>query len=191
MSITRREFLLGTGAGLLLPKTYDFFANFLAKNGEPFLEKPSSCAQTIYCSDIFGEGGLRLLLDTPEYEIPDFSSFTYEEFFREFFPDWLSEPDFWETRKDWYPREAYIDEWTAFDLWVRRHSPDVKAFELLEWVDLGETRSSRDGVDGWIDFTDGVHPGNDSRFTDVDHLGASILQHRLNELNMGIEVALA
>ena len=132
-----------------------------------------------------------MLLDTPEYEIPDFSSFTYEEFFREFFPDWLSEPDFWETRKDWYPREAYIDEWTAFDLWVRRHSPDVKAFELLEWVDLGETRSSRDGVDGWIDFTDGVHPGNDSRFTDVDHLGASILQHRLNELDMGIEVALA
>ena len=191
MSVTRREFLLGTGAGLLLPKTYDFFANFLAKNGEPFLEKPSSCTQTIYCSDIFGEGGLRLLLDTPEYEIPDFSSFTYEEFFREFFPDWLSEPDFWETRKDWYPREAYIDEWTAFDLWVRRHSPDVKAFELLEWVDLGETRSSRDGVDGWIDFTDGVHPGNDSRFTDVDQLGASILQHRLNELNMGIEVALA
>ena len=90
-----------------------------------------------------------------------------------------------------YPREAYVDEWTAFDLWIRRHSPDVKAFELLEWVDLGETRSSRDGVDGWIDFTDGVHPGNDSRFTDVDHLGASILQHRLNELNMGIEVALA
>ena len=44
-------------------------------------------------------------------------------------------------------------------MWVRRHSPDVKAFELLEWVDLGETRSSRDGVDGWIDFTDGVHPG--------------------------------
>ena len=191
MSITRREFLLGTGAGLLLPKTYDFFANFLAKNGEPFLEKPSSCTQTIYCSDIFGEGGLRLLLDTPEYEIPDFSSLTYEEFFQEFLPDWLSEPDFWETRKDWYPREAYIDEWTAFDLWVRRHSPDVKAFELLEWVDLGETRSSRDGVDGWIDFTDGVHPGNDSRFTDVDQLGASILQHRLNELNMGIEVALA
>ena len=34
MSFTRREFLLGTGAGLLLPKTYDFFANFLAKNGE-------------------------------------------------------------------------------------------------------------------------------------------------------------
>ena len=99
------------------------------------------------------------------------------------------DPEF--LQKDWYPREAYIDEWTAFDLWVRRHSPDVKAFELLEWVDLGETRSSRDGVDGWIDFTDGVHPGNDSRFTDVDHLGASILQHRLNELNMGIEVALA
>ena len=40
MSVTRREFLLGTGAGLLLPKTYDFFADFLAKNGEPFLEKP-------------------------------------------------------------------------------------------------------------------------------------------------------
>ena len=87
MSFTRREFLLGTGAGLLLPKTYDFFANFLAKNGEPLLEKPTDFTQTIYCSDIFGEGGLRLLLDTPEYEIPDFSSFTYEEFFQEFFPD--------------------------------------------------------------------------------------------------------
>ena len=191
MSFTRREFLLGTGAGLLLPKTYDFFANFLAKNGEPFLEKPTDCKQVIYCSDIFGEGGLRLLLDTPEYEIPDFSSLTYEEFFKEFFPDWLSEQDFWETRKDWYPREAYIDEWTAFDMWVRRHSPDVKAFELLEWVDLGETRSRREGVDGWIDFTDGVHPGNDSRFVDVDQLGASILQYRLNELNMDVEVALA
>ena len=191
MSFTRREFLLGTGAGLLLPKTYDFFANFLAKTGEPFLDKPTDCKQVIYCSDIFGEGGLRLLLDTPEYEIPDFSSLTYEEFFKEFFPDWLSEQDFWETRKDWYPREAYIDEWTAFDMWVRRHSPDVKAFELLEWVDLGETRSRREGVDGWIDFTDGVHPGNDSRFVDVDQLGASILQYRLNELNMDVEVALA
>ena len=148
MSFTRREFLLGTGAGLLLPKTYDFFANFLAQNGEPFLEKPTDCKQVIYCSDIFGEGGLRLLLDTPEYEIPDFSSLTYEEFFQEFFPDRLLEPGFWETKGDWYPREAYIDEWTAFEMWVERHSPDVKAFELLEWVDLGETRSRRDGVDG-------------------------------------------
>ena len=35
MSFSRREFLLGFGAGLLLPKTWESYADYLARTGEP------------------------------------------------------------------------------------------------------------------------------------------------------------
>ena len=40
MSITRRNFILGTAAGLILPSYYDKVFTFFENHGEPLLEIP-------------------------------------------------------------------------------------------------------------------------------------------------------
>jgi hypothetical protein len=67
MSFSRREFLLGFGAGLLLPKNWDFYAGYLARTGEPYLAVPKSARHTLFvknCDDEEGPGYCSILKTT-------------------------------------------------------------------------------------------------------------------------------
>ena len=65
---TRRTFLKGVGAGLLLPATWDFLANHLEKYGEPLLSAPTPADHTLYAIPLGDD--FQLSLDTAEDEMP-------------------------------------------------------------------------------------------------------------------------
>jgi len=188
MSFSRREFLLGFGAGLLLPKRWDFYANAMARTGEPYLAGPKVAEHTLYATNFGEPEGLRLFLDFDSMDaaVPDFSSMTKREFI-DVYVSGLSAEDF-ECEDD---LDEVVPDWFAFEHWVEGHSPDVKAFELLLYLDLGGLSERNDRGQGWIHFVDGPCPGNSSRWVNIDPLGTSVLQHKLNELDLPVKVALA
>ena len=83
-----------------------------------------------------------------------------------------------------------MPHWYAFEHWVDAHSPDIKAYELLEPLDLGHLSEQQDRDEGWIHFVNGPCPGNSGRWVTIDPLGASVLQHKLNELELPVQVTL-
>ena len=55
MSITRRQFLLGTTAGLILPSFYERAYSFFENHGEPLLIVPKRTEETLYACSEFAE----------------------------------------------------------------------------------------------------------------------------------------
>jgi hypothetical protein len=89
MSITRRQFLLGTTAGLILPSFYEKAYSFFENHGEPLLVAPRQPGEILYaCSDLyrcsdFAEEGFRLKLGDPEAEPPEMTIREFCEAFGE------------------------------------------------------------------------------------------------------------
>lgn len=84
-----------------------------------------------------------------------------------------------------------MPHWYAFEHWVDAHSPDTKAYELLEPLDLGRLSEQQDRDEGWIHFVNGPCPGNSSRWVNIDPLGASVPHHKLHKLRLPVRVAMA
>ena len=186
MSFSRREFLLGFGAGLLLPKTWDFYADYLARTGEPYLAASCDAAHTLYVKDCEDPEGLRLILNYPDHDssVPDFSRMTKRQFTSHYLPGRTEEELAYEDDLN-----EIVPHWFAFEHWVSAHSPDIKAYELLKPLDLGGLSERQDRDKGWIHFVNGPCPGNSSRWVNIDPPGASVLQHKLNELRIPFQVA--
>lgn len=207
--IGRRSFLRAVGATLISTPSLSFFRHFLDTHGNPYLEtvarsQPLGPAPTaIYLKDYLGDGEFRLLLDTPNEEPNEIYTMTNAQFADEFMGGWEDmcqwlnadcvdddgNPD--PSDPLWQHAHDTVNSDFAFEYWVPRYSPDALAFDYLESLDLGLFDTSRDTDSGWIEFTNGVCPGNDSRFVDVDALGASLLQRRLIERNYDVQLILA
>jgi hypothetical protein len=72
MSITRRQFLLGTTAGLILPSFYERAYSLFENHGEPLLIVPKRPEETLYaCSDFAEPPKLQLQLGDPGEGPPD------------------------------------------------------------------------------------------------------------------------
>lgn len=188
MSFSRREFLLGAGAGLLLPKTWDFYSDFLAGHGEPYIDRAPAAQHTLYAASVEGDDGLRLQLDFADVEdsVPDFSSMTKRQFISAYMPNYPQEEIEYESDLD-----EPVDSWYAFENWVYTHSPDSRAFSMLCGLDLGHLSEVKQRTEGWIHFVNGPSPGNASRWVNIDRLGVSILQHKINALNLPVQLAMA
>ena len=65
---TRRTFIKGIGAGLLLPTTWDLFANHLANHGEPLMRVPKRIDHILYAT-CWAED-FQLSLDAIEDDLP-------------------------------------------------------------------------------------------------------------------------
>lgn len=178
---TRRAFLRGVGAGLLLPATWDFLANHLEKYGEPFLSAPTPTDHTLYGIPL-GED-FQLSLDTAEDEMPP-AEMSIRDFIRECAGG--EDHGYWHT--DDYDQP--IGDFFVWEIWPYQYSASARAFYFLYGLDLGTIDSSGETNIGYIDFVEGPAPGNDSRFVCVDALGASLLQHRLADMGYRIAVKL-
>ena len=189
MSITRRQFLLGTAAGLVLPSFYERAYSFFANHGEPLLLVPKDANEVLYACSEFGDG-FELNLGEPDIEPPEMS-------IREFcltFGD--GDPERW-WRENWLfeddgpiDLDEAMDPSTVWDWWLLKYSSNARAYHLLESLDLGPRLCGAKAIGG-LDFICGAAPG-------IDYLGVkaageislSLLQHRLNELGTGIAVKL-
>ncbi|MBJ89308.1 MAG: hypothetical protein CMO98_05535 [Woeseia sp.] len=208
--ISRRHFILGTAAGLVLPSYYDKVLAYFENHGEVYLDKPKSHdieIRALYCED-----------DTYEFHIGDPHeeppAMTIREYARRY--HW-SEQELWKLwwedhegvsfdgdtfdSFDW-DKELSFDE--VWDAWARNDSSFSKAYRFLEPIDLGASLQKGHAA-GELMFLDGplsmagwdylgVRAGNMGYGLGSCESAAatiSLLQKRLNELDMGVLITMA
>lgn len=183
MSISRRQFILGTAAGLILPSYYDKVLAYWENHGEPLIEVPKTTKIELIAIDKCG-WGLELNWGDPLSEPPEM---TVREFARRYCG---SEEDYillWGPDPD-IDFDAPMDWDLGFDTWARCDSPNAAAFGLLAGLDLGPELLDRGPVED-LRFIDGYCPGNDYLAVEVgNEISLSLLQKRLNELDTGISL---
>jgi hypothetical protein len=191
MSITRRQFLLGTTAGLILPSFYERAYSFFENHGEPLLIVPKRTGEILYACSEYVEEGFRLNLGDPEREPPEM---TIREFCAAFgegdLDTWWRENWFGTDDTDPIKWDAQMDPWSVEDWWSLKYSSHGAAYHYLESLDLGPQLKGHRAAGG-LDFYCGGSPGNSFLAVDaMDEVSLSLLQQRLNELGSGLEVRL-
>ena len=187
MSISRRQFILGTASGLILPAYYDKVLAFIENHGEPLIEIPKQASLDLYAVSQGPGDGYELNAGVPWAEPPPMTVREFavehcggEEAFREEWRDG-EEVDF----------DDFMDPEFTVEYWGRSKSPNAQAFYLLDGLDLGPDLEGANAV-GEIRFIDGACPGNDYLgVRATDQVSVSLLQKRLNELDTGIRIVLA
>ena len=186
MSISRRQFILGTAAGFILPSYFDKIFTYFENTGEALLEIPGDAEiELIADYDLGGCDSYELNLGNPHVEPPQM---TLREYAIRYFG----------SEEEWLECNGYEDDdfdrvmdfWEVIDAWERKDSPHARAYRLLESLDLGPEFSGKDAV-GEIRFIDGACPGNDYLGTLApSQLDIALLQKRLNDLDMGIRISI-
>jgi hypothetical protein len=190
MSITRRQFLLGTTAGLILPSFYERAYSFFENHGEPLLIVPKQPEETLYaCADFAAYPKLQLQLGDPGEGPPDMT-------IREFCLRYVEgDPQTW-WREEWLGEDESepidldmpMDEFAVSDRWLRTDSCTARAYRYLESLDLGADLNGPNPIGG-LDFIDGACPGNDYLGVEaMNPVSVSLLQQRLNDLGTGIKI---
>ena len=122
MSITRRQFILGTAAGLILPSFYDKVITLWENEGELLLETPPQSDIELIAIDKWGTG-LQLNLGDPYGEPPEM---TIREFAQRYGYDVETfAEEWWGCDQDDIDLDSPMDEWAVVDLWARNDSPFV------------------------------------------------------------------
>lgn len=189
MSITRRQFLLGSAAGLVLPSFYEKAFSYFENHSEPLLPAPTKPGEILYAHTPFGEG-YELHLGEPYVEPP---SMTIREFCLAFGD---GDPEAW-WRENWLfednipvDMDEPMDQFAVEDWWMLKYSSNARAYHYLEGLDLGPQLSGAKAIGG-LAFHCGAAPGVDYLGAEaIDEISLSLLQHRLNEIGSGIEVKL-
>lgn len=183
MTISRRQFILGTASGLIMPSFYETVLAHVDNYGEPLIELPRQFDTNLFAVAT-GFGEFQLNLGDPDAEPPEL---TVREFAVRYFG---SEKDYvyYFGEEEEIDFDALIDWDVLVDHWARRDSPNAQAYFLLDGLDLGPEFSGADAV-GEIRFIDGPCPGNDYLGVEAaDEVSLSLLQKRLNQLGTGIRV---
>ncbi len=183
MSISRRQFILGTAAGLILPSYFDRAFSYFENTGEALLEVPRNTQIELIASfDLGDEYELNLgdpYQEPPEMTVREYACRYYAG--EEDYLNWIEEDD--------VDLDAKMDFWDIIDTWARHDSPNARAYRLLENLDLGPELCGENAV-GEINFIDGPCPGNDYLGVHAPtQLDLSLLQARLNGLNTGIRLS--
>ena len=182
MSISRRQFILGTASGLILPSYYDKVLAYFENHGEPLIEIPKQVDTELLVVDEYGSYQFHLgdpWAEPPEMTVREFAleHCGGEEAYQE---DWCDGAD--------VDFDDFVDPEIVIDYWARHDSSNAQAFYLLEGLDLGPDLNRKNAV-GEIRFIDGACPGNDYLGVEAaDQVSISLLQKRLNELVTGIRI---
>jgi len=183
MTISRRQFILGTASGLILPSYYETVLGYFENHGEPLIEVPKQFDTDLVAVE-YGRGAFQLNLGDPDAEPPEMTV-------REYALEFCGSEEVYQS--EWCDGEevdfdALIDYEFVIDSWARTDSPTAHAYFLLESLDLGPELTGADAV-GEIRFIDGACPGSNYLGVEAaDEVSISLLQKRLNELDTGIRV---
>ncbi len=191
MSISRRHFLLGTSAGLILPSYFDKAVSFFDATGEPLLEVPQNPVTTLYAVDD-EVGGFQFRLGSKDAEPPGMTLREFAESecgsLEEYLYEWWGEDpeNVGVDDVDW---EAEADPELVWDA-LQGSLPTGAAFFYLDGLDLGSELVGPE-VAGGLDFYDGPFPGSNYRGVHAtDEVSLSLLQKRLNDLGENVQIEL-
>jgi hypothetical protein len=183
---SRRGFLIGAGAVLTTAFVRDA-RSFIDRNNRPLMASLSRTVETMYWHEIPDEG-YQLTLGPWSIAPPPP---TWRNFFvREGIPhrtdseiEKICSSHLIEARDFDKPMSVrYWEDW--FDT---QGGPLAKAYHLLQRIDLGPERDSGRGP--LLEFNIGSHPGDNTHYVNAkDMLSLSLLQARLIDLNMPIEI---
>lgn len=184
MSVTRREFIIGAAAGLILPSWFDRALAYYENTGEALLEVPRNAGiDMIACSELGIDSGFELNLGDPFEEPPEM---TVRDYARRYFGNEENYLYMMELEDEDFDQK--MDFWDYVDTWAYTDSPNARAYRFLESLDLGPQFSGQDAV-GEIRFIDGASPASDYLGAHApSELDIALLQKRLNDINAGVRI---
>lgn len=186
--ITRRAFLIGAGSTLTMP-LLNKFEWHIENLGRPFIEATKHTSSTLY---VYPDRDFQIGLDGDPWA-PNFPAMTWRQLFVDewgFLPE-TERMSIEEYAADWGLEPLELDEEIPYDNLLEifeRKGPGADAHMLLSGLDIGPDLCAGNQVGG-LKFYDGPMPGSNYLGVEADdEISVSLLQHRLNELRMGIAV---
>ena len=185
MTLSRRHFLLGAGAGLILPEFFDKAWAFVETRGEPLLVAPKTAEITLNACDREWDGeSFDLCWGDPWAQPPEMTIREITEREGISLEEWTGVSD----EELWGDVDSPADWETICSHWGRTDSPSARAYYLLSDMDLGP-KLRRPNTEGEIRFLDSPTIGSD--YLGVEAVGMvslSLLQQRLNEIDSRISI---
>jgi len=194
----RRTFLVGAGSSLTLSlvKKFRWFAEEYDK---PVIEAPPKVEGTLYWD--FGSEGNALRLDEeskydlePQPTLGEYLELVYGKQEGDDLLDLVEsyaykavlDPDDPEQLAVELAKPVEFEFWDSY--WHRNESPEAKAYERLEGLDIGPILTGGDGQVGEVEFVECGFFSNNKYVAVPDPLSVSLLQHRLTELGTNLLV---
>ena len=195
MDISRRQFIAGASASLIVPSFAERVLAYVETFGEPLLEH-SPVTNCIWHALPSEDRSEYILIDTSipfTREPPDMtwrrfltiSRGPIESWLEELETDWNLTPDQLDDPAD----RAYTQIW-----WAAAGGPCARTYQRLTDLAprLGSSLITRGSELGYVALVSGPSPGSWDQFVDVSGgAGLSCLQHRLNKLRTGIRIEIA
>lgn len=187
MSVTRRSFLVGAGSIITASFVKDLSA-FVADTRSPLLTAPAQASNIIYYDQC--EDHWRLHLGEPQFEIPDPQPLIDNLRWHGHVLDTPQQiADFCEE-SGWTEDDLFapMNDWDWETQWEHNLNPEAQAFRFLSEHDIFPARG-KGRREGKVIFEEFSNPMSCYRWVEVhDDFSISLLQARLNELSLGVEV---
>jgi hypothetical protein len=194
MAITRRSFLVG--AGSIITAAYVQQAiTYISDTGSPMLTqnvawRVDNPGKTIVCEPF--EDHWRLHLGQPQYSVPEPPLLIENLRFHGYALDTQEQIDALCAETGWSERDLFspMDGYAWEDQWEHTFSPEAQAYEFLERHNVFP-EGQRGRREGEVIFEAFPNPMSSARWVEVhDPLSLSLLQARLDELNLATQVVI-
>jgi len=185
--ITRRQFLIGTAAGLILPDWLLKAEQYLRNEINPLLETPKITNDILTAVD---EGNRYKLYLNYEPD-PHLSSTWRERIERYDLANGESFDDYDLTLALWGYHSNLLeklDNDTSLAIMLEGDGPAKKVYELLEKLNIGSVLTDGQHVGQLIPSHDMMSSNYEPIVFALDEITLSLLQKKLNDLNAGVSV---
>ena len=187
MSVTRRSFLVGAGSIITASLIKDLSA-YVGDTGVPFIAAPTAHSKTIFYEQV--EDHWRLNLGEPQFEIPEPQLLIENLRWHGHILNSQQQIDEFCEESGWTEKELFapMNGWDWETQWEHNLNPEAQAFRLLSEHDIFP-KGGRGRREGEVIFEQFSNPMSCYRWVEVhDPMSLSLLQARLNELSLGVEV---
>ena len=187
MSVTRRSFLVGAGSIITAALITDL-KTYIGDTGTPLIAPPTSRSNTIFYEEF--EDHWRLNLGVPQFEIPDPQLLIENLRWHGYALDTQQQIDDYCEESGWTEEQllAPMNGWDWETQWEHNLNPEAQAFRFLSEHDIFP-KGGKGRREGEVVFEEFPNPSSCYRWVEVHNpLSLSLLQARLNELSLGVEV---
>lgn len=187
MTVTRRSFLVGAGSIITASLISDISA-YARESGRPLIATPRVHAKTLFYERV--EDHWRLHLGAPQFEIPEPQLLIENLRWHGHVLDTQAQIDDFCMETGWTESEllAPMNGWDWETQWEHNLNPEAQAFTLLSDHEIFPNGGTgrREGQVTFVEFS---NPMSCARWVEVhDPVSLSLVQARLNELSLGVEV---